>query len=395
MPTLIKRIELKNFLSFGPNSPAVELGPLNVLIGPNGSGKSNLVTALGLLRNISRGFADAFVGTGGAQNLAWNRAGRGDRVQLGVIFHYAPGQPDLSYHLEFLFADGKPLVRGERIAALAVAGDPATDAVCYENANQRFRVGSPALEQAGFPDHARPKESRSNRFSAWESVFADSHEWLRLTEVNAVRARLWEMRLYRDWSFGPNSSLRESSKSDARSDYLSPQLDNLAIVLAGLKRTPAVKRKLIEMLRVFAAEFDDYDVLPEGGRLQLYLHEGDVSIPATRLSDGTLRFLCLLAILLDPAPAGLIVLEEPELGLHPDMIPTLADLLRDAATRTQVIVTTHSDILVDCFTATPEVVLVCEKRNGQTHIKPAKPSKVVDEGLGVQWLRGRIGGKRW
>lgn len=76
-------------------------------------------------------------------------------------------------------------------------------------------------------------------------------------------------------------------------------------------------------------------------------------------------------------------------------IPTIADLLRDAATRTQVMVTTHSDILVDCFTATPEVVLVCEKRNGQTHIKRARPSKVVDEGLGVQWLRGRIGGKRW
>lgn len=79
----------------------------------------------------------------------------------------------------------------------------------------------------------------------------------------------------------------------------------------------------------------------------MFLTEGDVSIPATRHSDGTLRYLCLLAIMCAPEPPKLICIEEPELGLHPDIPPKVADLLRKASEQTQLIVTTHSDILVE------------------------------------------------
>jgi predicted ATPase len=94
-----------------------------------------------------------------------------------------------------------------------------------------------------------------------------------------------------------------------------------------------------------------------------------------------------------------VFIDEPELGLHPDMIPTLADLLRDAATRTQLIVTTHSRDLIDCFTTTPEVVLVCEKVNGQTYIEQANApgfKKILErKSLGRMWSEGHIGGNRW
>jgi len=78
-----------------------------------------------------------------------------------------------------------------------------------------------------------------------------------------------------------------------------------------------------------------------------------------RLSDGTLRYLCLLTILCHPAPPPLICIEEPELGLHPDILPEVAKMLVDAASRTQLIVTTHSDILVDCLSDHPEAIVVC------------------------------------
>ena len=100
--------------------------------------------------------------------------------------------------------------------------------------------------------------------------------------------------------------------------------------------------------------------------MQVFFTECDFTIPATRLSDGTLRYLCLLAILCDPSPPLLIVIEEPELGLHPDILPKLADLLIATSNRTQVIVTTYSDILVDCMTERPETIVVCEKHHGQT-----------------------------
>ncbi len=84
-------------------------------------------------------------------------------------------------------------------------------------------------------------------------------------------------------------------------------------------------------------------------------------ISATRLSDGTLKFLCLMAVLLDAKPAPLICIEEPETGLHPDALALVGDALREASKRTQLIVTTHSDALVDRFTDEPENVIVCER----------------------------------
>jgi predicted ATPase len=92
-------------------------------------------------------------------------------------------------------------------------------------------------------------------------------------------------------------------------------------------------------------------------------------IPATRLSDGTVRYLCLLAVLCHPQPPPFVGIEEPELGLHPDVLPGLADLLVDASSRTQLLVTTQSDILVDALTSTPESVVVCEMTDGATKLR--------------------------
>jgi predicted ATPase len=137
----------------------------------------------------------------------------------------------------------------------------------------------------------------------------------------------------------------------------------------------------------------------EGGSVQVFFTEGDFSIPATRLSDGTLRYLCLLAILCDPTPPPLICIEEPELGLHPDILPKMADLLVAASERTQLIVTTHSDILVDALTERPETVVVCEKHDGQTEMRRLKKdelAKWLDKyRLGQLWIDGQLGGTRW
>jgi predicted ATPase len=112
-----------------------------------------------------------------------------------------------------------------------------------------------------------------------------------------------------------------------------------------------------------------------------------------------LRYLCLLAILCDPEPPPLICLEEPELGLHPDILPKVADLLRAASERTQLIVTTHSDILVDAMTETPEAVVVCSKENGQTVMERLNPTDLCEwlkkYRLGQLWMKGEIGGTRW
>ena len=136
-------------------------------------------------------------------------------------------------------------------------------------------------------------------------------------------------------------------------------------MLNRLKREPRAKNQFLNALRQLYGGVEDFDVIVEGGTVQVILQEDDITVPAIRLSDGTLRYLCLLAILCHPAPPPLVCLEEPELGLHPDILPGLADLLREASERCQLIVTTHSDTLVDALTDMPESVVVCEKEKGQ------------------------------
>lgn len=143
----------------------------------------------------------------------------------------------------------------------------------------------------------------------------------------------------------------------------------------------------------------DFDVSIEGGTVQVYFTESDYSIPATRLSDGSIRFLCLLAILCDPDPPPLIGIEEPELGLHPDILPKVADLLVAASDRTQLIVTTHSEILVDALHEHPGTVIVCEKHEGSTTLRRLDPDALATwlkkYRLGQLWLNGQLGGTRW
>ena len=117
------------------------------------------------------------------------------------------------------------------------------------------------------------------------------------------------------------------------------------------------------------------------------------------MSDGSLRYLCLLAILLDPEPPPIIGLEEPEMGLHPDLMHKLANLLVDASYRCQLVVTTHSDILVDALTEDYKSVVVCEKRDGRTDMKrlsePEFSHWLEKYRLGELWTSGQLGGVRW
>jgi predicted ATPase len=142
-------------------------------------------------------------------------------------------------------------------------------------------------------------------------------------------------------------------------------------VLNDLQNRPDVKREIVERLQSFHDSVTDVTTKIQGGTVQIFLHEKELKhpVPATRLSDGTLRYLCLLVVLCHPEPPPVVCIEEPELGLHPDIIPEVARLLVEASARTQLFVTTHSDMLVDALTDTPEAIIVCEKVDGSTRLQ--------------------------
>ncbi len=169
-----------------------------------------------------------------------------------------------------------------------------------------------------------------------------------------------------------------------------------------LRNRPATKKRLLELLQKFYGGVEDIITQTQGNTIQVFFHETGLRepVPATRLSDGTLRYLCLLTILCHPTPPPLICLEEPELGIHPDILPTIAELLQECAERTQLIVTTHSEIIVDVLTDMPEAVIVCEKDSEQgTQLKRLVKAELEvwlkDYSLGHLWRSGEIGGNRW
>ena len=187
--------------------------------------------------------------------------------------------------------------------------------------------------------------------------------------------------------------------ADLPNDTLRGDAANLGLVLNRLNQDSMSKSRLIGGLQRLYEGIGDLRVNVARGHVVLDVKEGDFRIPASNLSDGTLRYLCLLAILNDPDPPGLICLEEPELGLHPDILPAVGELLIDASTRCQLIVTTHSDVLVDKLTHTPEHVVVCEKHDGQSHMRRLNKGDLAgclkDYSLGQLWSSGHIGGNRW
>jgi len=209
------------------------------------------------------------------------------------------------------------------------------------------------------------------------------------------------IKLFREWNLGRNTQPRKPQQTDVLSDFLKEDAANLALVLNDLEHRSSLRRDLVEKLKDADASIEDFSTKVLGGTIQLFLHYSGLKspVPATRLSDGTVRYLCLLAVLCHPSPPPLICLEEPELGLHPDLLPGLADLLIDASNRMQLIVTTHSDALVDGLSKVPETVIVCEKRDGCSQMGRRTTTELTkwlnEYGLGQLWRRGEIGGNRW
>jgi predicted ATPase len=156
--------------------------------------------------------------------------------------------------------------------------------------------------------------------------------------------------------------------------------------------------KIEAYLSRFLQSYKRISVQVEGGTVQIFLAERDrrTLIPATRISDGTIRFLSLMAILCHPNPGSLVCIEEPELGLHPDAILLVAGAMKEASKRTQLIVTTHSEALVDALSDEPESVVVCERGgDGSTQFSRLSSSDLdawlEKYSLGRLWRKGEIG----
>ena len=387
---LIKTIKLHNLLSFGPDTPELEMRPLNVLIGPNGSGKSNFIEAIGLLQAAPRDLAAPIREGGGIGDWIWRGELKSTSAKVEVVVENRKGSQALRYRLGFAERGQRFELTEEQIENKSSIKNHDKPYIYFE------RRGAHTV--LNYRDE-KQRQLRPEDVDAEQSILAqrkDPDHYPELTYLGEAFAR---MRLYREWTFGRYTPPRLPQKADLPNDFLGEDGKNMGLVLNRLKRETKAKAQILEALRKLYEGVSDFDTIIEGGTVQVFFQEGDISVPATRLSDGTLRYLSLLAILCHPQPPPLICIEEPELGLHPDILPTVADLLREASERCQLVVTTHSDVLVDALTDEPESVVVCEKHCGKTEMrrlnKAALSDWLKDCYLGELWSKGELGGNRW
>lgn len=388
----LRSIQLQNLLSYGEKSPATELRKLNVIIGANGSGKSNLIDALELLRAAPSDLHIPIRNGGGVSD--WLRkkpktehhpvATISINLQdIGIADLYL----DLQYTLRFAELSQRFLIFEECIQQKLTGSKH--QHYCYQ-----FQNGRAVINVSG-----QEKTLSQEDFNPDQSILSQRKDPELYPALNYIGKNLAKIRIYREWDVGRHSRMRQPQKTDLPNDFLEPDGCNLGLVLNRLERDQRVKNKFLNALQDLYEGIDGYDLQVEGGTMQIFLHEGEYRIPATRLSDGTLRYLCLLAVLCHPEPPPLVCIEEPELGLHPDVLPTLTRLMQEASERCQLIVTTHSDILVDALSDQPESVLVAEKTAQGTTLTRLDAEKLKpwlkDYGLGQLWTRGDIGGKRW
>lgn len=388
---LLSSITLQNVLSFGSEEATVDFEPLNVLIGPNTSGKSNLIDVLGFLRTLPHELSQVFREGKGLSDWLWKGAERGnfflirskwDRGPQQSIFHgFALGRKDdkLQVFREWI---SKQDQLESRLLFLAGESDLIIDRDIVI-----FR---------GFENLEVPRIYRND-----ESILAQRRDIDRFPEAAYIGDCFSRIRLYRQWYFGRKSRVRELQLSDLSNGFLNEDALNLNVVLKRLMQTEEVKNSINESLKILSPDMECVEIRDIGDFTELNVREsGGRLISAHRLSDGTLRFLALLAILCDPNSSEVVCIEEPEIGLHPDIIPTIAKLLIEASQRTQLIVTTHSADLVSALWEFPESVVVCERGfEGETQLKRLDPKRLEKwlerYSLGELWLNGEIGGTRW
>ena len=263
----------------------------------------------------------------------------------------------------------------------------------------RFNNGNPFINIIEKDGGSRRRELKSEEIDLEKSVISQRKDPDQYPEITYIGNAFSQIKLYREWSTGRYTMPRLPQKADLPNKYLQEDYSNLGLVLNRMKRDNQVKQHIIRVLNSLNPGVSDFDVQIEGGTVQVFLTENGFSIPATRLSDGTLRFLCLAAILLNIDLPPLICIEEPEIGLHPDVIGEIAEMLKIAAERSQVIVTTHSDKLVDALSDTPDSVIVSENRDGNSVMNrldgESLSSWLEKYSLGKLWMSGEIGGTRW
>ncbi len=368
MPSPIHHLTIRGFKSIR-RLEQFELRKLNILIGPNGSGKSNLVSYFRMLAELVEERLQLWV----------SQQGGADRVlSLGV-----KNTPSFESCAEFGPNQYKFVL------------NPGIDGSFSFAEEQLYYKGDHlAKEGVWYPLHSGHKEARIKEVSKEKYRYS--------TIAGYCYKSISEWKVYHFHDTGDTAGMKRLG-SVQDNEYLRPDASNLAAYLYRLlNEKPSVYDEIRKTVRLAIPFFDDFTLKPQPlktGEEQIRLlwrqKESDYPLWPSQLSDGSLRFICLVTALLQPVPPSTIIIDEPELGLHPYAITLLGALLRSASKRMQVIVSTQSVPLLNEFSLSD--LIVVERENDETVFKRLDEQDFAawleDYSIGELWEKNILGGR--
>lgn len=359
---MLKRIKIAGYKTI--RDQEIDFSNLNVLIGANGAGKTNLISLFTLLNRLVEQSLQVFVRqSGGANALLYF----GQKVTSEIVIQLDFGG------------------NGYKCKLMTAAGDELffADEECWGTGTQ-WTQPYPVVLGQGHRESKLMDEAQAGRGKISEYTLAHMHSW----------------RIYHFHDTSASAGVKQTGDIDDNA-LLRPNAANLAAFLYLLReRHPEHYKLILETIRLAAPFFDDFVLRPSRlapTKIQLEWREkgSDAYFNAGYLSDGTLRFICLTTLLLQPHLPSTIVIDEPELGLHPYAITLLASLLQSAAAKTQVIVSTQSAPLVNQFL--PDHIIVVDRVGPESVFRRLTVQEIniwLDEyGLGDLWEKNVLGGR--
>lgn len=360
----LKTVTLRGYKSIA-KLENFELRKLNVLIGANGAGKSNFIGIFKLLAALAEGNLQTFVQKQGGPD-ALLHGGRKRTQQMDVEIYFEPGY--------------QCIINGYRISLT-----PTADNRLIFSREQTWIDGN---------------------YTAKAISLGTAHDEAKLRDDQQavskyVRPAMQSWRQYHFHDTGDSAAVKRPHGSNDNL-RLKPAADNLAAYLASLNKTyPDAYQRVVDTIKLAAPFFGGFvirDPLPENIELEWFEQtDPDTPYKAHMLSDGTLRFICLTTLLMQPMHLlpDTVLIDEPELGLHPYAINLLADMLKQVAETKQVIVATQSVELLNAFE--PQDVVVVERESGATVLKRLDSAELndwlEDYNLGDLWKRNVLGGR--
>lgn len=340
-------ISISGYKSF--KSVSLTLNPINILIGANGSGKSNFLSFFEMLHCIYEKRLTQYVALNGGTERFFHKGHKvTDTIKATVSFQ------DKSYELELKEGDGRLVFS-------------------FESLGNNFEKGEALISSASY----KPESDILNRLYGQDEI---------------INAYLKNISKYHFHDTGKQSPFTRDGNVKSDIYYLYEDGRNLAAFLYGIRAEyPMVYGRIVKVIQSIAPYFLDFYLEPDvTDNIRLLWRDkySDTLYPPSTLSDGTLRFIALATLFLQPNPAKVIVIDEPELGLHPQAIGKLAGMVKSVSARgTQVIVATQSADLISAFT--PEDIVTVNQTDGETHFERLDTEKLS------QWLEEYTLGDLW